>query len=154
MKILPLVFLFLFSFSSFSQHTEEELEAKATIDAFFEAFHKRDSIGLKEIAHTNIMMQSITVNEDGNNKIITESYSSFIKAIVSIPTTTKLEERLLSYDIRVDGPMANVVTPYSFFIDGELKHCGVNNFQLFKESEKWKIVYIIDTRTTKDCSSK
>ncbi len=154
MKILPLVFLFLFSLPSFSQHTEEELEAKATIDAFFEAFHNRDSIALMEISHPTIVMQSITVNEDGSNKIFTDTYSSFIKAIVSIPATTKLEERLLSYDIRIDGPMANVATPYSFYVNGELKHCGVNNFQLFKENEEWKIVYIIDTRTTKNCISK
>jgi len=152
MKILPIVFLF-FSFSSFSQHTEEQLEAKATIDAFFEAFHKKDSVALKEFGHPDIAMQSIAVGPDGSTKFSSGNYSDFVKTIVSIPESTKFKERLLTYDIIINGSMATVITDYSFYINGELKHCGVNNFQLFKENEEWKIVYIIDTRTTKNCIS-
>tara|TARA_R100000935_G_scaffold24441_1_gene43979 strand:- start:2443 stop:2907 length:465 start_codon:yes stop_codon:yes gene_type:complete len=153
MKILATLFLFLISISAFSQYTEEQLEAKQTIDSFFEAFHKKDSLALKQFGYPDIVMQSIAINKDGSPKFSSENYSDFIKAIVSIPESTKFEERLLSYDVKINGPMATVITDYSFYINGELKHCGVNNFQLFKENEKWKIVYIIDTRTTKNCIS-
>lgn len=154
MKIFATVILFLISFSAFSQYTDEQLEAKSTIDSFFEAFHKKDSVALKEFGHPAITMQSIAIAKDGTPKFSSENYSEFIKAIVSIPESTNFEERLVSYNITINGPMATVITGYSFYINGELKHCGVNNFQLYKENAQWKIVYIIDTRTTQNCIEK
>jgi len=154
MKILSTLVLFLISISAFSQYTEAQLEVKSTIDSFFEAFHKKDSVVLKEFAHPDIAMQSIAIATDGTPKFSSENYSEFIKSIASIPESTKFEERLLSYDIKLNGPMATVITDYSFHSNGALKHCGVNNFQLYKENEQWKIVYIIDTRTTQNCNAK
>ena len=152
MKILSTVVLFLISISAFSQYTEAQLEAKSTIDSFFEAFHKKDSVALKEFGHPDIAMQSIAVGPDGSTKFSSGNYSKFVNTIVSIPESTKFEERLLTYDIIINGAMATVITDYSFYINGEQKHCGVNNFQLFKENGHWKIVYIIDTRTNQNCA--
>ncbi|MCJ7759077.1 MAG: nuclear transport factor 2 family protein, partial [Gillisia sp.] len=59
---------------------------------------------------------------------------------------------LHSFDIRINGALANVITPYSFYVNGNLSHCGVNSFQLFKESGNWKIIYIVDTRIKEGCN--
>jgi len=64
------------------------------------------------------------------------------------------EERLLSYKVLVDGNMAHVWTPYEFYVNGQLSHCGVNSFQLFNDNGQWKITYIIDTRRRNDCKTK
>ncbi|RKS50664.1 hypothetical protein BC962_2437 [Gillisia mitskevichiae] len=153
MKIYLSVLLFFIGIVSYSQQTIDEVSVKTSIEDFFIAFHKQDTTALRFMVHPTIQMQSISIKEDTEPKLITEEYGNFLKAIYAIPKTTKFEEKIHSYKIQVDGPMANVSTPYSFFVNGELSHCGVNTFQLFKEKGSWKIVYIIDTRTKKGCGS-
>lgn len=142
------------SFLSYSQETIDEVSAKTTIEDFFIAFHKQDTTALRLLAHPTIHMQSISSKEGEESKLITEEFGNFLKAIYAIPKTTKFEEKIHSYKIQIFGAMANVTTPYSFFVNGDLSHCGVNTFQLFKENGRWKIIYIVDTRTKQGCDSR
>lgn len=134
-----------------AQENSEELEVKQSIKDFFQAFHDQDSTKLKAMADPLVYMQSITVDSTGSSKLETEEYSKFVKSIASIPSSTRFEERLLSYDIRVNGALASVITPYSFYVNEKLSHCGVNSFQLYKKEGKWKIIHIVDTRTKEGC---
>lgn len=145
-----LIFVFA-SVTGFSQGQQEKAAAKETIEEFFEAFHAQDSTALRKMTHPTITMQSIAIDAEGTSELSTVSFGNFLRSISSIPETTDFEEILHSFDITVNGPMATVVTPYSFFVDGNLSHCGVNSFQLFKETDEWKIIYLIDTRTREGC---
>jgi len=148
----PLVlFVAFFSLTISYAQTEEEKEIKKTITHFFEGFHKRDSLVMKENIHPAIVMQTIGEDSLGNAVVKEEKFSSFLKAIVGIPKAMKFEERLRSYHIQVDGKMANVWTPYEFWTNDIFSHCGVNSFQLVKADEHWKIIYIIDTRRKEAC---
>ncbi|MFI2743747.1 nuclear transport factor 2 family protein [Zhouia sp. PK063] len=146
--IIALVFSANFSFS---QQTADKIEVKNTIDAFFKAFHEQDSVAIKSTVSDEVIMQSIGKNKDGKIKLTTANFHDFLKSIISIPKENTFEEKLTDYIINVDGNMANVWTPYEFWYNGKFSHCGVNNFQLFKEDEHWKIIYIIDTRR-RDCA--
>jgi hypothetical protein len=137
-------------FPVFSQ-TPAEAEVKATIEAFFEAFHQQDTIVLKTMAKGNIRMQSIALDAEGQPILKENSYQQFVKSIGSIPKDRKFQEKLLSFTIKVDGAMANAWTPYEFFFNGSLSHCGVNSFQLIKEGGSWKIIYLVDTRRREGC---
>ena len=148
-NIFPLFFLFL-GFSAFAQ-SQQEAEAKKVVTDFFEAFHKQDSVALRNMAHPTIKMQSIATNAEGVSKVSTSNYGDFLRSIASIPATTKFEEKLHSFDVTVNGPLANVTTPYSFLVNGNFSHCGVNSFTMVKEAGEWKIVYLIDTRTKEGC---
>jgi hypothetical protein len=75
-----------------------------------------------------------------------QSNAEFYKSIAAIPKNIKIEERLLSYKIQVDGSMAHVWTPYEFYVNEKQSHIGVNSFTLLLENNSWKIVHIIDTR--------
>jgi len=152
MKILTTVALFLIMITTMAaQENSKEKEVKQTIQDFFQAFHDQDSTKLRAMVDPSIYMQSIAVDSVGNSKLETEEYSKFLKSIVSIPSTTKFEERLISFDIRVNGVLASVVTPYSFFVNDKLSHCGVNSFQLYKKEGEWKIIHIVDTRKKEGC---
>jgi hypothetical protein len=74
-----------------------------------------------------------------------------VRAIVQIPDSVHFEERILSYNIQVDGSMAHAWTPYEFWFNEKFSHCGVNSFQLFKEGDEWKILSIMDTRRKEGC---
>lgn len=153
MKILVCLLVLFTGFSALAQEASEEAAVKRTVESFFVAFHKQDSLSLRELAHPSITMQSIAEDEDGQVKLTTDTYTDFIEAISSIAETTSFEEKLHSFEIKVNAPLANVITPYSFFVNGELSHCGVNSFQLFKEEGNWKIIYIVDTRSKDNCAS-
>ncbi len=150
MKIVFAV-LFVFCLSPLSAQDSEQEAIKETIMTFFEGFHRQDSLMIKETVDQNIILQSIGTDSLGNNEVQAEAFSDFLKSIVGIPKTTQFQEVIQSFTIQVDGPMANAWTPYEFSLNGVFHHCGVNSFQLVKDQEQWKIIYLIDTRRKEGC---
>ena len=149
-----ILFLMLLVTTNVAAQIDETARVKAAIDTFFEGFHKQDSIMIKKVVSKDIIMQSIGKNREDDIKVRDQDFSKFLKSIVSIPKDKKFEEKLLDYQIKVDGNMANAWTPYEFWFNDEFSHCGVNSFQLFKDNGQWKIIYIIDTRRKTDCYDK
>lgn len=134
---------------------KEKIAVQKTIETFFEGFHNQDSILIKSTVSEEIILQTVTGDESGNPVLKTEEFSSFLKSIVGIPKTTKFQETIKSYDIQIDGPMANAWTEYEFRLNGNFSHCGVNSFQLLKDSKNdWRIIYLIDTRRKENCEQK
>ncbi|MGB5369767.1 MAG: nuclear transport factor 2 family protein [Flavobacteriaceae bacterium] len=151
MKIVFAV-LIIFCFCPLSAQDSEQEAIKKTITAFFEGFHSQDSVMIKETVAQNIVLQTIVTDSLGNNMVRTEVFSDFLKSIVGIPKTTGFREEIQSFSIQIDGPMANAWTPYEFSLNGSFHHCGVNSFQLVKDQELWKIIYLIDTRRKEGCN--
>ena len=151
MKYIFTLVLSLTFITTFAQEQEKE-NVKATIEAFFEAFHKQDTLSLKSMATESVIMQSIGQNKESNVRLNQSDYAQFLKSIASIPKDKTFEEKLLSFNIQVDGAMANAWTPYEFWFNGNFSHCGVNSFQLMKIDGDWKIIYLVDTRRREGCN--
>ena len=151
MRILICLLLIFSSFGINGQNNEKE-EVKKAVEIFFDGFHNQDSTLIKRSTSPAIIMQTIGRDKGGASVVKTSDFSNFLKSIVSIPDTTNFREKLLSYQIQIDGSMANAWTPYEFWINDTLSHCGVNSFQLHKQDGVWKIIYIIDTRRREDCN--
>ena len=132
-------------FICFSISNAQNQEVQKTIENFFNAFHAKDSIKLKSICSQKMILQSIVEGKNGA-KLTEEKISEFYKSMVSIASNTSFKEKILSYNIQIYGSMALVWTPYEFYYNAKLSHKGVNLFTLFKETDVWKIIYIIDTR--------
>lgn len=143
-------FALLISTTLFGQ-IDEKAQVKATVDTFFEGFHKGDTTLMKSVMVDKIIMQTAYRNKEGKDVWVTDEPNKLINAIANRPDNQKWDERLLDYSIQVDGNMANAWTPYEFWFNDEFSHCGVNSFQLFKDGEQWKIIYLIDTRRRADC---
>ncbi len=144
--------LLIFTASILNAQNNEKEEVKKAVEMFFDGFHNQDSTLIKSSASPAIIMQTIGRDKEGASVVKTSDFHNFLKSIVSIPDTTKFQEKLLSYQIQVDGSMANAWTPYEFWINDTLSHCGVNSFQLHKQDGTWKIIYIIDTRRREHCN--
>lgn len=144
-------YLFLLLTSTLFGQTNEKAEVQATINLFFEGFHKGDTSLMKSVMADKVVMQTAYRNKEGKDILVTDNIDKLITAIADRPEDQKWDERLLGYNIQVDGNMANVWTPYEFWFNGEFSHCGVNSFQLFKNGEQWKIIYMIDTRRRTTC---
>lgn len=151
MRVLCLLFFLVTTLNVEAQASEVEA-VKKTVDDFFEAFHKQDTTAMRTMAKGDILMQSISVNKEGETVLNENSYNDFLRNIASIPKDRTFEEKLLDYSIQVDGKMANAWTPYEFWYMEKMSHCGVNSFQLIKEGDAWKIIYLVDTRRRAGCT--
>lgn len=152
MKNAVVIFLFCSIWSVNAQKSDSD-NVKATIIEFFEAFHKQDTTKLRAMVKGDIKLQSISINKEGKTALQESDYGQFLKNIASIPDDRTFEEKLLDFSIQIDGAMANAWTPYEFWYDGNFSHCGVNSFQLIKEDDEWKIIYLVDTRRREGCKN-
>lgn len=141
MKNFVIIMLVIWTTSVGAQNQEIE----KTVEAFFAAFHQRDTLKLQTVCNENMMLQSISESVKGN-KLSNESVRKFYNSIATIPNDMIFKEKILSYSIQIDGSMAVAWTPYEFYLNGKISHKGVNVFTLFKEKDLWKIISIIDTR--------
>ncbi|MCO5723686.1 nuclear transport factor 2 family protein [Robiginitalea marina] len=150
MKIQSLLFS-LFILGATHAQSPEEGEVRQTIDRFFEGFHARDTAMMRSTLGQDVLLQTIVRDASGSPMLRNESMEDFLRSMASLPDTLKIEERLLAYHIRTDADMAHAWTPYEFRVQGELRHCGVNSFQLFYDGTAWKIIYLADTRRREGC---
>jgi len=142
------VFILLFFGLSIGVFAQEEKAIKQSISVFFEGLQSSDTLKIQSVCHKEMKLQSIT-EKNTVGGLSYQSNSDFYKSVGAIPKNLKIEERLLSYNIQIDGTMAIVWTPYEFYINEKLSHIGVNSFTLLLENNIWKIVHIIDTRRKK-----
>ena len=137
-----LIVLMIFSFGSlFGQQKPADF-----VKTFFEDFHRQDTTQLAAHFNSEAVMKSISKDENGQTRITSVEIDRFVRSIGSIPSDRKFEEKILSYEVLEDDLMAQVWTPYEFYVNQKLSHTGVNVFVLSKVNEEWKIVFLIDTR--------
>ena len=132
----------------FAQQTEDEKAVKAVVVQLFDGMQKHDTTMIRACFHSSARMQSVGADrKTGVIGLTTEAtVDGFVKSIGSLPTNVKIEERVLSYETRIDAQFATAWTPYEFYVNGKRQHCGIDAFQFYKTDEGWKIITIADTR--------
>jgi hypothetical protein len=150
MKKILIASLILFSVSSTSLFAQQSAEVRKVIASLFEGMKSKNTDLIQAAFHPDATMQTVKSGETGS-ELGSNSVADFVNRIASTPETTTLDERILDYQIKVDGDMASAWTPYEFYVNDNFSHCGVNSFQLIKTKEGWKITYIIDTRRKEGC---
>ena len=124
--------------------TPDETAVKATITRLFDGMGKADSTMLKPLFAPGARLQTVQ-NKQGTVSVKEDPIASFI-ASVGKTKAGALDERLSGMNINIDGDLATVWTPYSFYYNGQQSHCGANAFTLVRIGSDWKILTIIDTR--------
>ena len=106
------------------------------VEVFFDTMTARDVEGARRILvpqgrfHVMDMVRPGTEPRSFSN----EEYFAQLQASKQV-----MRERIWNPEVRVHGAIASVWTPYDFWIDGKLSHCGVDAFDLIKTAEGWKI---------------
>ena len=137
--------------SSGSAQSDTADQVQKTVDTFFEAFHKGDTVLLKSVLHKDAIFQTIYKNKAGEDILRHDDVAKVIQAIGNKPEGQKWTEKLLDYSIQIDSNMANAWTPYEFYLNDEFSHCGVNSFQMINDAGQWKVIYLVDTRRRAGC---
>ncbi len=149
-KILVSISLLFLGFTAQSQ-ASEEAAVRRSIDRFFEGMQARDTSAIREVIGQDVVLQTTGMNREGQPVLRNETLSGFMQSLVTIPDSLLLDERLLDYNIRIDGQLAHAWTPYEFYINDNFSHCGVNSFHLFHDGTIWRIISIADTRRREGC---
>jgi hypothetical protein len=146
--LLPVFTLLFFCNSSFAQ--TEELQVKAAITQMFDGMRNADSIAIMNAFSSNAIMQTITKTKQQSDTVRGNTVAQFASSIAK-QKAGALDERITFSQVSIDANLAQVWTPYQFFLNGQFSHCGVNAFHLVKLNGQWKIQYIIDTRRKEGC---
>jgi len=147
-RFLPFLAAFLTCTGLFAQKQDKAIQA--VINRFFEGMANGDTTLLKSTCTENPLMQTYMAGSDGNMTVFTEPFSEFV-SFVGAPRKDTYLEKIEFGAIHAEKSLASVWTPYKFYLNGKLLHCGTNSFQLVKTGEGWKIQYIIDTRRKEGC---
>lgn len=130
------------------QAQTQEKEIEKVISSLFDGMKTKNPELVEAAFHPQASMQTVVKGENGST-LGSNSVRDFINRIATTPADTQMDERILRYDIKIDGDMASAWTPYEFYVNGAFSHHGVNSFQLIRTAEGWKITYVIDTRHRK-----
>jgi hypothetical protein len=122
----------------------------APVRTLFKGMLARDSALAATTFYPGATLATVTVDKAGVPTVRKESVANYMKAIAS-PRTEVWDERIWDPEVRVNGHLAQVWTPYGFFIDNKLHHCGVDAFHLIRTEKGWKIFHVADTRQTEGC---
>jgi len=152
-KIIPFLLLLISSLVITAQEKNEQQEVKKVIETFFIGLHKGDSTIMKSTLHKDIKIQTTFTNREGLKNLNTQSIQALLTGVANKKPENVYLEKLLSYDIKIDGNLASVWTPYEFYLNDNFSHCGANSFQLFNNNGKWQIIYIVDMRRRDNCKA-
>mgnify|MGYP002399257107 CR=1 FL=1 len=130
-----------------AQSTEDSV--KATVNRLFEGMRNADAALLRSAFTDSAILQTIARNKEGQDIIHSARPDEFAN-FVDKQEKGVADEQIQFETIKIDGPLAMVWTPYTFYFKGKRSHCGVNSFQLVRMNGAWKIQYLIDTRR-KNC---
>jgi hypothetical protein len=128
----------------------EEMEVKSIINNMFDGMRNADSVAIMQAFSPNAIMQTIAKTKQQSDTIRGNTVEQFASS-VGKRKAGSLDERITFSQISIDANLAQVWTPYQFFLDGKFSHCGVNAFHMVKLNGQWKIQYIIDTRRKENC---
>ena len=134
--------------SATAQTAEDSI--KTIINKMFIGMKESDSNMVRSCFADGAFLQTFAKNKEGKTIVKTETVSDFAKMVSSIPKG-EADEQVVFKDIKIDGPMAAVWTPYKLYFKGKFYSCGVNSFNLVRLNNEWKIQYILDTRRKDNC---
>ncbi len=121
-----------------------ETEVVAVVQRLFDAMRAKDTVGLRAVFHPDARLAGTGRDQQGRPVLRVNPIDAFIASIGQ--ATAQLDEQFWDPEVRLDDNLATVWTPYVFYVNGELSHCGVDAFQLARGADGWKIVQIADTR--------
>jgi hypothetical protein len=120
----------------------------AAVDQLFEGMRTADADKVRSVLAPDARF-AVLSQRDGPVMVVAQSVEGWVRSIGS--SEGRWDEQVYDVQVSADGPMASVWAPYTFYLDGEISHCGINSIELLRDAEGWKITQISDTRRPAGC---
>lgn len=118
----------------------------------FGGMEANDSSLVRQAFTNDAVLYTATPDSTGSTRLQETNLKNFLTVIGS-PKKVRFREVISNLKISYEEPLASVWCDYSFYLGGDLHHCGVNHFLLFLTPDGWKIRQVTDTRRTENCPS-
>ena len=147
MRALAIVMVLCAAGAARAQSPAAEQEAVLkTVQAFFDTMSARDVDGARKVLQEQGRFHAMRLR-DGKPDVRAFSNEEYFADLQASKQT--MRERIWNPEVRVHGPIASMWAPYDFWIDGKFSHCGVDQFDLIKTADGWKIaggVYTVERK--------
>ena len=125
-----------------------EAAVEEAIMRLFEGMHTANPEMVRAVFAPDARFAVISAR-NGPAVIMAQTVDAWIEAIGD--SGGRWDEQVYDLDISVDGDMASAWVPYTFYLDGAVRHCGINSIELLRDADGWKVTQLSDTRRTENC---
>jgi hypothetical protein len=128
--------------------SEDEKAVLAVVHRMFDGMRTADSAKVRSAFASGARFASL----DARATPVTIKYDSIDGWLGGVANSARRwDEQVYDVRVRVDGEIAQVWAPYTFYLDRAVRHCGVNSFELLRDPTGWKITQLSDTRRQDGC---
>ncbi|GGE36042.1 hypothetical protein [Psychroflexus planctonicus] len=142
---LSLSFFLLCSANTSAQTKNHEKEISEQVETFFKGLNAKDTLVIKSTLGNDVSLKSLMI-KDGEKQLFSENIHEFLKQIGRLTDDLIIREEIDNVKINLRFPLADVFTDYTFYVNDEQSHSGINLFTLAYLNDAWKIINMVDTR--------
>src|SRR5262245_15611059 len=128
----------------------ERAAVLATVQKVFDAMRTRDTAIISQVFDSSARL--VGVSTRGTPAITLTPPARFAAAIGGATPGYCWIDRIFEPAVRVDADLAQVWAYYTFHLNKQFSHCGVDAFMLRKVGGAWKITQLADSRRTQCCT--
>lgn len=151
MKYVVIIIIMFIVCPCTAQRNTTEKAIMKPIELLFEAMHRGDSAMARKVFSVNPTITTVMTDNEGNTVLRADNFEKFMNAI-GTPHQEPWSEKIWGVEIRSADNLATAWMNYAFYVGKRFSHCGVDAFQLVRETDgQWRIFFIADTRKTTDC---
>lgn len=121
----------------------------ATVQRVFDLMRARDTVGMRELFDSTAHLIG---TRDSASTTRARTVSQFLASVASTPADRASDERMFDPDVRIDGPVSQLWTYYTFRSGTTFSHCGTDAVSLTRSGGVWKIVSFSWTVRTSNCT--
>ncbi len=127
---------------------QDDASPLAAVHRMFEGMRSADSAMVRGTLAPDVRFAILDARE-GALTIRAQKVDGWVSGIAG--SGGAWNEQIYDVQVMVDGPMASVWAPYTFYVNGAISHCGINSIELLRDTESWKVTQISDTRRRDGC---
>lgn len=113
----------------------------------------KDTALLASVLLPDAQLTSLIEEEGKSPKVMLYTKAQFLRDFSQAVSLT-IEEKMHNIQITINGNFASATADYSFYVNKERTHCGINYFHFYRKNNTWKIASITDTRQKNNCAEK
>ena len=122
----------------------------ATIERVFDAMRARDTTGVRAVFDSTAWMMGLADSSARPRQ--PQTVSRLLASIATTPPDRAFDERMYDPEVRIEGPIAQVWTYYTFREGNTFSHCGTDAVTLMRTGGAWRIVNWIWTVRRTGCT--
>jgi hypothetical protein len=123
----------------------------ATVQQAFDLMRSGDTASMRQLFDSSARLIGV---RDTTTAVRSRTVSQFLASVASTPAERASDERMFDPEVKIDGPVAQVWTYYTFRSGRTFSHCGTDAVSLIRAGGTWKIVNFIWNVRTERCTQR